>query len=167
MLRNAARRAVGRVVGASPSLAVRGTNDVNAAASWATTASALGDHLGSATAARWFAKRAGKPRVGSRGGEKSKALQPVAQAWTGVVDVDTGKTYWQGGEEVDGGGCSVGALTLCLPAPTHESHAIVNRSGRQRIVHLTARLRNIVGDNTAGWFVNKHNSNIKVDVHLR
>lgn len=66
-----------------------------------------------------------------------------------------------------GGGCSVDALTLCFPAPTHESHAIVNRSGRQRIVHLTARLWNIVGDNTAGWFVNKHNSNIKVDVHLR
>lgn len=90
--------------GASPSLAVRGNNDVNAAASWATTTSTLSNHLGSATAARWFAKRAVKPRVGGRvfvGGEKSKALQPIAQAWTEVLDARTGKTYWQGREEVE------------------------------------------------------------------
>lgn len=114
MLRHAARRAIGRVGGTSPFL-----GDVNVATlSRPTTASTFvgnpataraGTGASTAGAPRWFAKPARRaPRkvkssastgagAGASGGEKGKALQPVAEAWTEVLDARTGKTYWQGG----------------------------------------------------------------------
>ena len=118
MLRNAARRAVGRVGGTSPS-----PGDVNVATSfWPTTPSTFvgmgnpataraGTGASTAGAPRWFAKPARRaPRkvksgastgagAAASGGEKGKALQPVAEAWTEVLDARTGKTYWQGGRK--------------------------------------------------------------------
>jgi hypothetical protein len=84
MLRNAARRAISHVR--------RGINDMGAT-------STLGNPT-TTGAPRCYAKPARRAvrKVGSSGAgagvEKGKALQPIAQAWTVVADVRTGKSYW-------------------------------------------------------------------------